>query len=625
MKIRSLLFVAFFTFASLKVGAAPIDSVQAVTAAQHFFSATSDLRSGQLPEVKIASVCTSVLTSAAEQIPYYYVLGNQQEKGWLILSGDDRILPVIAYSKTGVFSQETNPAFDWWMEEKAKEIQAILSDFQLNTLRSASVHQGWIALLSGSAYNPPTPNQLRNISSYTPGQDLLAGIKWDQWGSNSTDNKPAGCVATAMGQVLKYWGNKKNLTQLQGHGSYEYIDHASNNELRRMDFSSKTYNLKGMPESTASDEIRDLLYDLGVSVRMAYASSGSGALNNMIPSALFSHFGFKPAEYIATKTINDNYYLNNWSKWEDKITREINAERPIVYGGEKTSKEGHSFVLSGYKTGTLTNEYFFNWGWGGTKDGWFVLRLSGSNPIDYQLNQDAVFGIEPYENGDKYELTLSDLTLVSTDAICTKNNKFTNETSECILRFKITNNTNAVLANRSISIRYFTNSVDGMSVTIGSAAIKQTIPGNYSDLYEMNIKTLIDDLNTKPAILDLNCDVGVMLQNSDNLPYYIDIGRNAHVIRRVSSSDCSTGILNSEAITDNLVSYPNPVQDHIFIQTAGDVSSDHIVIYNTLGEKINPASIEMPANGEIRIDVSRLSNGMYFISTGKQTGRFIKR
>ncbi|MDR1120956.1 MAG: thiol protease/hemagglutinin PrtT, partial [Dysgonamonadaceae bacterium] len=615
MKIRSLLFVAFFTLASLKVGAAPIDSVQAVTAAQHFFSATSDFRSGQLPEVKIVSVCTS----AAEQIPYYYVLGNQQEKGWLILSGDDRILPVIAYSETGAFSRETNPTFDWWMEEKAKEIQAILSDFQTNTLRSTAVHQGWIALLSGAAYNPSTPNPLRSISNYTQGQDLLAGIKWNQWGSNSADNKDAGCVATAMGQVLKYWGNKKNLTQLQGRGSYEYIDHASNNALRRVDFSSKTYNLKDMPESTASDEIRDLLYDLGVSVRMAYASDGSGALNSMIPSALFSHFGFKPAEYM-----ENSHYSDNWPRWEAKIVQEIEAERPVVYGGE-SAKGGHSFVLSGYKTGALTNEYFFNWGWSGVSDGWFVLRLS-QPIIDYQLEQDAVFGIEPYENGDKYELTLSDLTLVSTDAICTKNNKFTNETSECILRFKITNNTNVTLTNRVISLRYFTN-ITNESVMVGSGPIvQQTIPGNYSKFEEIDISTndfpIVDSWKATSTTLDLNCDLGVMLRNSDKLPYYIDIGRNAHVIRRVLSSDCSTGILNPEATADNLISYPNPVQDYIFIQTAGDISSD-IAIYNTLGEKINPASIEMMANGETRIDVSRLSNGMYFISAGKQTGRFI--
>jgi hypothetical protein len=625
-KINTFLFVAFLLTISIRMEATPIDSTRAMMAAKQFFVSKSGLRSGQLPEVKVFSV----KTSAAGDVPYYYVIGNQLQEGWIILSGDDRILPVIAHSETGIFSGATNPAFDWWMEGKAKEIEAILSaDRNESNLRSAKIHRGWMELLSGTIYSEPEESNLKSTAAYTPGTDLLDGIKWNQSNSwapaQAGNNSPAGCVATAMGQVLKYWGRKNNITQLQGHGAYEYLDHASNNIFRSVDYSTRIYNLAAMSEDTPSDAIRNLLYDLGVSVRMAYSSIGSGALNEMIPSALFCHFGFKPAEYA-----DSSYYNNNWQRWENKIVNEINAERPVIYGGDKPKEAGgggHSFVLSGYRNGSSNNkEYHFNWGWSGLDDGWFVLQLSETgNVVNYRLNQDAVFGIEPDENGNALSYSISDVTMMTEkNDNCFMFNKFTAGNLTGMLKFNLTNHSSGK-STIPVVVRFYSNSANGMAVSVASVrGYTVNIKGNTTENHVIDGDMYLSYWNDL-AYMDVNCDIGTELKNSDNITYTIDIARNPHVITKVSDFTCATDISSPQTATGNFICYPNPARDHVFIQTDEDINFNHISIINIFGEKLNPTVIEPSTDEKIRIDISSLPDGLYFIHAGKRIYKFIKK
>jgi hypothetical protein len=49
--------------------------------------------------------------------PLYYVFNVKDDNGFVIVSGDDRVIPVLGYSYSGKFSEENqSPAFRNWMQ-----------------------------------------------------------------------------------------------------------------------------------------------------------------------------------------------------------------------------------------------------------------------------------------------------------------------------------------------------------------------------------------------------------------------------------------------------------------------------------------------------------------------------
>ena len=55
---------------------------------------------------------------------YFYVFGTEDNKGFVIVSGDDRVSPVLGYSYTNSFSAENMPDnVTWWLGQYAKQIE----------------------------------------------------------------------------------------------------------------------------------------------------------------------------------------------------------------------------------------------------------------------------------------------------------------------------------------------------------------------------------------------------------------------------------------------------------------------------------------------------------------------
>ena len=77
--------------------------------------------------------------------------------------------------------------------------------------------------------------------------------------------------------------------------------------------------------------------------------------------------------------------------------------------------------------------------------------------------------------------------------------------------------------------------------------------------------------------------------------------------------------------------YPNPSTDYITIET--DNENNKIEIYDMLGVKATSVvynttpvnSVDTPASGgQVRIDVSGLSSGIYFVKCGSKVMKFVK-
>lgn len=235
-------------------------------------------------------------------------------------------------------------------------------------------------------------NQLQNTQHVTP----LLTTSWDQrcYYNDSCpadsmapayfcNRAPAGCVASALGQIMHY-----HQWPYQGIGTNSYYD--ADYGTLSANFGNTTYNWQGMPNTiyTSNPEIARLMFHVGVATEMNYGpfASGTGASD--------AHYALKT--YFNYKNSTQHVYKVNYTStsWKSMLQNELDHGRPVFYGGvDAGGGGGHAFVCDGY----YGNDYFhINWGWSGTGDGYFML--SNLNPLgsaNYINMQEAIIGIEP--------------------------------------------------------------------------------------------------------------------------------------------------------------------------------------------------------------------------------------
>jgi hypothetical protein len=309
--------------------------------------------------------------------PLFYIYNMNENEGFVIVTADDRITPILGYSISGRYEgQNLPPAFKKLLEEYKKEIQFILVN---NLTSDEEIKSQWQKLKSGESLNPQ-----KNISSVSP----LLTTTWNQspyyndlcpYDYSYNDLTLTGCVATAMAQIMKYWNHP---TQGTGFHSYE-----SDYGTLTANFAATTYNWAAMPNNVTStnNAVATLMYHCGVSVDMNYGVSGSSAMTSDVVNALTSYFQYSTdAQYVQKSD-----YSN--SDWIQLLKSELDASRPMQYRGSGNGS-GHSFVCDGYNNSDL---FHFNWGWGGSSNGYFTL--SNLNPGTYNFTslQAAIIGIQP--------------------------------------------------------------------------------------------------------------------------------------------------------------------------------------------------------------------------------------
>ena len=120
----------------------------------------------------------------------------------MLVSSDNRSVPVLAFSDEGEFNfnENTAPATKMWINQYLRQLDYIEEN---NVQATEQIQQLWADMLNG------------NYQSSTKKVDQLVLTKWNQdWPYNMfTPEHPegnnghtyTGCVATAMAQIMKYW------------------------------------------------------------------------------------------------------------------------------------------------------------------------------------------------------------------------------------------------------------------------------------------------------------------------------------------------------------------------------------------------------------------------------------
>ena len=372
--------------------------------------ARQQLMSGKLKGMKAKASAT---LKRVHNDKAYAVYSPASEEGFVIVSRDDRMQPVLGYSDA-TFDVATMPCnMKWWLGEVDKAYQR---------LQKAPGNADY---REGPSFDPIIGPEAIEVPMTT---------KWAQAdpynASLPVADTPTGCVPLAMGQVMNYhqWPMSAKFS-----GSYMYMEvdeegkpvldgnhkaiwHQVDNVLVN---SSYTWPLKDAYKLYVDEEgeyhkvettdeeivpVARLLRDCGAAVNVQYApgkdnSGYAGADARDAAYAFSNYFGYSDQAI----HYHDRYYFTD-KEWRSILVNELRNGCPVLYGGSDYEySNAHVFIVYG-----ITPEGYMhvNWGWAGLYNGYYHVDdmiLYGDEVVpgsddptvleDYRYNHIMVAGI----------------------------------------------------------------------------------------------------------------------------------------------------------------------------------------------------------------------------------------
>ena len=393
--------------------AAPVNENQARNIAASFM-ANHSMRSTSL---RMAHKAPMVKTAGADNAAYYVF--NATSGGFVIVAGDDRAPEVLGYSDTGTFDIETVPEA---MQEMLEGYEAQINALALGAKPASRS-------TSGPAIRPLVTASWSQNAPYNTMLPML----------NNGQQAVAGCVATAMAQVLYYWKQPTISTAIPEYTSQSLGIYM--HELPAAEFNWEAMQDVYLSSDTQSEgalAAAQLTLYCAQSVKMNFLYGTSGANTGHIPNAISTYFGYKRSAHCEYR---ENYSTQGWN---NLVYSELAEGRPVIYSGSKASG-GHAFICDGYDGEGM---FHINWGWDGMSNGYYLLNVlnpdaqgtgSASEAYGYIYSQYIVAGIEPGEGNSEFALTAVDVALNSAVTSRVSNNanfsanvngKFFNYTAE---------------------------------------------------------------------------------------------------------------------------------------------------------------------------------------------------
>jgi PKD repeat protein len=367
--MKKILFTLTMAIFGLGLFAAPVSQETAQKVAVNFYKHL-------VPSATDLSIA-NVATGTKDGLTTYYIF-NFTAGGWVIVSADDAVTPILGHSRSNEGSfDNSNKHAQWWLDGYSKHIKYI-ADAKLSNKHTSLE---WKNIQNNQF--PAT----KNLTAVSP----MLTTTWNQAAAYDKDcpgsgGDACGCVAVATGQVINYW-------KWPAQGVGVHTDWQSGTATSyTVNFAASTYTWPMANSiSAASQPIDSFLYKIGVGVSMQYASlsgTGSGAQESDIPRCLIENFDFQPTAELQT--------MANFSSadWLTLLETELNEGRPVLYAGEEPADAGgHSFVFDGYETSPSV-EFDVNWGWGGYDDGYFAVGALNADGDEFNLDNQCVVRVQ---------------------------------------------------------------------------------------------------------------------------------------------------------------------------------------------------------------------------------------
>ena len=361
----------------------------------------------------------AALQDITQQTPFaeFYVFAAP-EGGFVLVSGDDCVQPVLAYSTVNRFEAEGMPqhvrgfleGYDkeirWWKTHVQPAAQVYASRAEAGG-KAGVLPEEWQRLVDGAAPQPVLATAVAPLLTTTWDQSPYYNALCPTNGGESA-RAVTGCVATATAQVMKYHNHPAT-----GYGSHTYSSSRNVNGTQytynnlSANFGATTYQWSQMPNALTSasttaqvNAVATLMYHIGVANEMAYSPEASGSNNVYGGSVRASsqHSLMKYFKYRADMAVvrRDDYSHDDYCQ---RLRAELDQSRPLLYEGSDESG-GHSFVLDGYNN---SGYFHVNWGWGGYFDDYYAIGGlepagggTGANMGSYNLDNDVLIGLRPH-------------------------------------------------------------------------------------------------------------------------------------------------------------------------------------------------------------------------------------
>jgi len=373
--------------ASLSLNANPVDSTFAKQMAGLFYRQLSPAAAQSRAVPSVVYRATRTVDETGSEVTDFYIV-NFGDEGYVMMAGDDRMVPVLAYSTTSSFHAGIMPPnMASLLRDYQRQIKALLETVEQP---APEVVAAW------EAVRHPSRNLTRNV--------VVAPLITSRWNQlpiynalcpadprSTNGHASAGCTAVAMGQILRYWAYPS-----QGVGSHSYVCNNSymgpeygDYGTLSANFAATNYDYANMPDSLTSassaaevNAVATLLYHCGISINTAYGVYNSSAAVAEVDDAFRNYFGFPDARHIYRSVFSE-------ANWLRMIKNELNHWRPVFYSGAGAGN-AHAFVCDGYDD---QNFFHINWGWGGYADGYFLLSNLSPDVYHYNTVQTAIINV----------------------------------------------------------------------------------------------------------------------------------------------------------------------------------------------------------------------------------------
>lgn len=346
--------------------ASPVDSTRVVLVMK-----AQLMRSGKAGVYTVSSV-----KSVRQESQVCLYVASLSPVGYMVLSADDALPPVIAYSYQNDLDSEGR-----FLEILKHDItQRMANAGKLSPGIQSARRSLWEEMSSGTSCRQVQAQQWPPDGTTSTGGWLETN--WTQSAPYNqmcpmdtvTDTRSyVGCPATAMAQILNFHRttNNTHFTDADDYyhnyagrrfnidDDFSLIGFPSFPQLNVYLDSLNAHYLNGPP--VTNQDAAALSFACGVAATQVFTSAGSGTFSVNQAMDAYLRFGCTTAELLPDG--DTNLYKRLAQNMKDTLP----AHLAVVDAGWTT---GHNVVVDGYNT---DNYFHVNFGWGGASNGWYQL------------------------------------------------------------------------------------------------------------------------------------------------------------------------------------------------------------------------------------------------------------
>lgn len=528
---------------------------------------------GQKKEMIVASSkiksLESLYTGGQDEAFYVY---NASGGGFMIVSADERMQPVLGYADNGSFNTDSLPPnVKAWMAGYVAEANRPTVDTPAATTAGSARSKGFSA--ASTSVGPLVTSEWGQRYPYN---ELCPTL-------SSGQKAVTGCVATVMAQVMYYY---KSPTVGQGTNSYTT---ATNRIEMTRDFGAVPFSWSLMKDSYSSSEddetvqaIANLMLSCGVAANMDYDTESGSSLNNLM-SGFLAYFGYDSDMALVSK---DYMPVDDW---HSLLLAQLDNRCPLPISATSVKGYGHAFLIDGYRfDGDDYPYYHVNWGWNGQDNGYFLM--SDMTPSSYADDTfcrglEVVINAKPDNGTEELQSFLQAVSLTpSAQSVdLTQNEKLSFSLGDLINHSCRTFNGSLVVSLKDkdgSSTDVFSMSVNNLTphYYIPAHTIQCDIPSAVkSGDYTVEVYAIPQGSSTRGPVTIGNDPGTISITNAENIFFPSVMTQDIHVEDNGSNNMTLTAytIMNARKDTDFSGSLQMAVADYTgsLVTTFGDVRS----------------------------------------------------